>query len=109
MKIQYKSQPLSIESENRYLLYRIDPCELSWWKRTFKNPWRYTFTSYKYMPIISTSVNDYLCFLFSPEEANEFVSKYNTYEKIITFLTEELNKAKSRFYKAQAKNNSWKI
>lgn len=113
MKIQYKSQPLDIKSEKRYLLYRISPSELSWWKRTFKNPWRYAFTSYEYVSRADDDLNDCLCFLFSPREANEFVSKYDTYEKIIDFLLAELNKAKNMWHEAQEKyrsqNNSWKI
>ena len=113
MKIQYKSKPLEIKSENRYLLYRINPSELSWWKRIFKNPWRYAYTSYNYVSRTDGDVNDCLCFLFSPKEANDFVSKYDTYEKIIDFLTAEFNKAKNRWNKAQEKyrneNNSWKI
>ena len=113
MKIQYKSQPLDAKSEKRYLLYRIDPSELSWWKRTFKNPWRYAYTAYNCVFRTDESVNDCLCFLFSPREANEFVSKYDTYDKIIDFLTAEFNKAESKFYEAQEKyrngNNSWKI
>ena len=113
MKIQYKSQPLDIKSEKRYLLYRIDPSELSWWKRTFKNPWRYAYTSYRHVFRTDNNVNDCLCFLFSPKEANEFVSKYDTYEKLIDFLIAELNKAKNIYYEAQEKyrneNNSWKV
>lgn len=113
MKIQYKSQPLSIKSEKRYLLYRINPSELSWWKRIFKNPWKYAYTSYNYVSYTDKDINDCLCFLFSAKEANEFVSKYDTYEKLIDFLIIELNKAKSKYYEAQEKyrngNNFWKI
>ena len=89
MKIQYKSQPLSIKSEKRYLLYRIVPSELSWWKRTFKNPWRYVYVSRTIVLRTDDDVNDCLRFLFFPKEANEIVSKYDTYEKIIDFLTLE--------------------
>jgi len=106
MKIQYKSQPLTIKSEKRYLLYRIDPSELSWWKRTFKNPWKYAFTTYNYVSCTDVSVDDCLCFLFSPKEANEFVLKYDTYEKIIDFLIAELNKAKNMYSEAQEKYNN---
>ena len=103
MKIQYKSQPLSINSEKRYLLYRIDPSELSWWKRTFKNPWRYAYAAYNIVIRADNDVNDCLCFLFSSREAKEFVSKYDTYEKLIDFLIAELAKAKNKFYEAQEK------
>ena len=106
MKIQYKSQPLDIKSENRYLLYRIDPSELSWWKRTFKNPWRYAYTAYNNVFRNDNSVDDCLRFLFSPKEATEFIKKYDTYEKLIDFLIKELNKAKSKFYEAQEKYNN---
>lgn len=113
MKIQYKSQPLGIKSEKRYLLYRIEPSELSWWKRTFKNPWKYVYTSYHVVFRTDNDVNDCLCFLFSSKEANEFASKYDTYEKIIDFLTAEYNKAKNRWCEAQEKyhneNARWKI
>ena len=113
MKIQYKSQPLDIKSENRYLLYRIEPSELSWWKRTFKNPWRYVYTAYRTVCRIDDNVNDCLCFLFSPREANEFASKYDTYEKIIDFLNAEYNKAKNKWHEAQERycneNNIWKF
>ena len=106
MKIQYKSEPLEIKSEKRYLLYRIEPSELSWWKRTFKNPWRYAFKAYNYVSLADKGVNDCLAFLFSKKEATEFIEKYDTYEKLIDFLIKELNKAKSKFYEAQEKYNN---
>jgi len=104
MKIQYKSQPLDIKSEKRYLLYRIDPSELSWWKRIFKNPWRYVFKAYNVVLLsIDNGPNDCLSFFFSAEEAREFAEKYDTYEKIIDFLSAEYNKAKNKYYEAQEK------
>lgn len=106
MKIRYKSEPLEIKSEKRYLLYRIEPSELSWWKRVFKNPWRYAFRAYNYVARTDKGVNDCLAFLFSKEEATEFIEKYDTYEKLIDFLIKELNKAKSKFYEAQEKYNN---
>ena len=113
MKIQYKSQPLDATSNKRYLCFRIVPSELSWWKRIFKNPWLYVYTAYPIVFSTDRSVHDCLCFLFSPEEANEIVSKYDTYEKITDFLTSELNAAESKWNEAQEKyrnqNNSWKF
>ena len=113
MKIQYKSQPLDVTSNKRYLCFRIVPSELSWWKRIFKNPWLYVYTAYPIVFSTDRSVHDCLCFLFSPEEANEIVSKYDTYEKITDFLTSELNTAESKWNEAQEKyrnqNNSWKF
>lgn len=114
MKIQYKSEPFDEKSEERYLLYRIVPSELSWWKRTFKNPWRYAYTAYSTVFSTDSSVHDCLRFIFSLEQANEFVSKYDTYEKITDFLTTEFNKAKIRLNEAQEKyrrqkNNGWKF
>ena len=113
MKIQYKSEPLNVKSNKRYLCFRIVPSELSWWKRTFKNPWRYVYSANSVVFSFDSSVHDCLNFLFSPEEANEIVSKYDTYEKITDFLTSELNKAESRWNEAQEKyrnqNNSWKF
>lgn len=113
MKIQYKSQPLDATYDNRYLRFRIVPSELSWWKRIFKNPWLYVYTAYSVVFNTDRSVHDCLCFLFSPEEANEIVSKYDTYEKITDFLTSELNTAESKWNEAQEKyriqNNSWKF
>lgn len=113
MKIQYKSEPFDEKSEERYLCYRIDPSELSWWKRTFKNPWRYVYVSYSVIFRTDRDVNDCLRLLFSLKEANEIVSKYDSYEKITQFLTAEFNKAEKRWNEAQEKyrneNGSWKI
>ena len=113
MKIQYKSEPINVKYDNRYLCFRIVPSELSWWKRIFKNPWLYVYTAYSIVFSTDRSVHDCLCFLFSPEEANEIVSKYDTYEKITDFLTSELNTAESKWNEAQEKyrnqNNSWKF
>ena len=113
MKIQYKSKLFDLKSEKRYLLYRIVPSELSWWKRTFKNPWRYVYVSYSVIFRTDRDVNDCLRLLFSLKEANEIVSKYDSYEKITQFLTAEFNKAKTRLNKMQEKyhnqNNSWKF
>ena len=109
MKIQYKSKPLEVKSEKRYLCYRIDPSELSWWQRTFKNPWRYAFTAYNTVFISNKGPSDCLRFLFSAKEACEFVEKYDTYEKLFDFLIEENNKAKINYNKAQEKykKNRW--
>lgn len=112
MKIQYKSEPLAIKSEKRYLRYRIEPSELSWWNRTFKNPWKYVYKSYGVVFRSDDAINDCLCFLFSAKEAQEIVGKYNTYEKLIDFLGAEYDKASDRFYKAQEKynkNNNWNV
>lgn len=113
MKIQYKSQPLDVKSEKRYLLYRIAPSELSWWKRTFKNPWGYAYTSHMVVFRSDGDVSDCLCFLFSPKEANGFVSKNDTYEKVTDFLTAEFSKAEKRWNEAQEKYRneigSWEI
>ena len=112
MKLQYKSEPLEIKSENRYLLYRIDPSELSWWKRTFKNPWKYAFRAYKpykSMFFSDKGPDDCLSFLFTAREAHEFVEKYDTYEELIDFLTAEYNRAKVNYYMAQKnyKQDRW--
>ena len=113
MKIQYKSEPLGIKSEKRYLLYRIEPSELSWWNRTFKNPWRNVYESYDNVFLSDDEINDCLCFLFSAKDAQEIVEKYDTYEKLIDFLNTEYNKASDMFYKEQekyyGKNDDWKF
>ena len=113
MKIQYKSEPLDVKSEKRYLCFRIVPSELSWWKRIFKNPWRYAYTARPVVFSSDSSVHDCLSFLFYPETANDIASTYDTYEKITEFLTSELNKAESMWNAAQEKyynqNNSWKF
>ena len=113
MKIQYKSQPLDVKYDNRYIRFRIVPSELSWWKRTFKNPWRYVYSANSVVFSFDSSVHDCLNFLFSPEEANEIVSKYDTYEKITDFLASELNKAEAMWNESQEKyynqNNVWKF
>ena len=103
MKLQYKSKSLLINSDKRYLLYRIDPSELSWWKRTFKNPWRYVFKAYTYVSRFDKRPSDCLGFLFSVKEAREFIEKHNTYEELIDFLIEENNKAKINYINAQEK------
>ena len=113
MKIQYKSEPLKVKSEKRYLRYRIEPSELSWWIRIFKNPWKYVYKSYGTVCRYDNQINDCLKFLFSAKEAHDIVEKYDTYEKLIDFLTIEYNKASNKFYEAQEKyrneNNSWNI
>jgi len=103
MKIQYKSEPLEIKSAKRHLLYRIEPSELSWWKRLFKNPWRYAFKAYNYVSRFDKGVDDCLCYYFTAKEAREFAEKYDTYEKLIDFLIKENNKAKINYYEAQEK------
>ena len=112
MKLQYKSESLVIKTAKRRLLYRIDPSELSWWKRTFKNPWRYVYTAYRHVSYLDDNVNDCLKFLFTTNEAHDIIEKYDTYEKLICFLNIEYNKALERYHKAQEKykkENSWKI
>ena len=105
MKIQYKSEPIDVKYDNRYIRFRIVPSELSWWKRTFKNPWRYVYSANSVVFSFDSSVHDCLNFLFSLEEANEIVSKYDTYEKLIDFLTLEFNKAETIWNEAQERSN----
>lgn len=113
MKIQYKSEPLDVKYPNRYLRFRIVPSELSWWKRIFKNPWRYVYSANSAVFGSDDSVHDCLNFLFSLKEADAIASKYDTYEKITNFLNTEFNKAKTLWNEAQEKyynqNNSWKF
>ena len=113
MKVQYESEPLDVKYPNRYLRFRIVPSELSWWKRIFKNPWRYVYSANSSVFSSDGSVHDCLNFLFSLKEANAIASKYDTYEKITDFLNSELNKAESMWNAAQEKyynqNNSWKF
>ena len=103
MKVQYKSKPLEIKSEKRYLLYRKDPSELSWWQRTFKNPWRYVFKAYNAVYSTDKGPNDCLGFLFYAKEARELIEKYDTCEKLADYLIEEYNKAKTYYNRAQEK------
>ena len=113
MKIQYKSEPLDVKSETRYLCFRIVPSELSLWKRIFKNPWRYAYTARPNVFSSDNSVHDCLSFLFYPETANDIASTYDTYEKITEFLTSELNKAEAMWNESQEKyynqNDIWKF
>ena len=113
MKIQYKSEPLDVKYPNRYLRFRIVPSELSWWKRIFKNPWRYVYSVNSAVFGSDDSVHDCLNFLFSLKEANAIASTYDTYEKITEFLTSELNKAEAMWNESQEKyynqNNNWKL
>ena len=60
MKIQYKSQPLDVKYDNRYIRFRIVPSELSWWKRTFKNPWRYVYSANSVVFSFDSSMPDCL-------------------------------------------------
>lgn len=109
MKLQYKSRLPLIKTNLRYLLYRIEPSELSWWKRYFENPWRNVFTSFKYAHLSDKGVNGCLSFLFSAKEAHEIIEKYDTYEKITDFLIAEYKKARNNYYEAQEKykNDRW--
>lgn len=111
MKLQYKSEKwIGVKSVKRYLCYRIEPSELSWWNRTFKNPWRCVYKSYSIASPLDSEISDCLCFLFSSKEAQEIVEKCDTYEKLLDFLKIEYDKASYEFYEIQKKykkENTW--
>lgn len=105
MKVQYKSEPLSIPSRRRHLLYRKDPSELSLWQRLFKNKWRYVYTAYSIVTKSDITINDCLKFQFIAKEAKDIIERCDTYEKLVQFLNGEYDKAKNQFNDFWAKYN----
>ena len=108
LKVEYKSQKLTIPSENRYLLYRIVPSELPLWKRWFCNEWRYAYNDIYYSLNSVKNIDDLFKYLFSYEEAVEFINTYKTYGELADFLNSLYKKAKERYNEINPKDK-WKF
>ena len=105
MKVQYKSVPIFEDYDHRELLYRIDPSELSWRERIFKNPWKKVFVSFKKVWSFDNDLNDCLNTSFSYDQALEITKEYDTYEKLTDFLSAEYEAASEMWNTEKARRN----
>ena len=109
MKVQYKSEPLSIPSENRHLLFRKDPSELSLWDRLFNNRWKYVYCSLNYCLPSWKTVDDCLNTVFNLDNAHRIIKKCDTYEKLVAFLNAEASKAQNLFDLSRMQHVKWDV
>lgn len=98
-KVQYKSEELSIKSEKRYLLYRIDPSELSIWQRLFCNKWTYVYRQVYTYKNTTNSIEDLLGYLFSYDQAVAFIKSYRTFGDLNDFLHKIYSEATEHYNK----------
>ncbi len=95
-KIEYKSEELSIKSDNRCLKFRIVPSQLSLWQRLFCNKWHYVYKN-AFLWRAADSVDELLNMLFNYEEARAFVMKHQTWGEIVKHQNDVYLQAKQRF------------
>ncbi len=62
-------------NDYRYIYWRIHPSEMTWWDRTFKNPWR----QFRYA--IYDDLND----IYDPRQFKEELSQIKTYEQALEY------------------------
>jgi len=110
-KVQYKSEKLGIKSENRYLLYRIEPSELPFFKRLFCNKWQYVYNCvYTYHTKSSTCIHspeDLIGMLFDYNEAVEFIKSHQTFGELADFLNKIAKEAKEHYDKISEPYKEW--
>lgn len=95
-KIEYKSEELSIKSDNRYLKFRIVLSQLSLWQRLFCNKWHYVYKNafaWKYV----NSVDELLNMIFSYKEAKTFIEEHQTWGEIVKHQNDVILQARQHF------------
>lgn len=88
-KVIFKISKLGFDSDFRLVYYKIEPSELSWFKRTFCNPWRTMFHAYKYY---YSGHSD----LFDAETYKNEVRCLSTFGEVCDYLNRQLCLEKKR-------------
>lgn len=89
MKKDYSNYTIQIYLEPspikfRQIFWRINPKELNWWERNFKNPWRRLYHQCMY------HMNPY----FSTEQYKKYdIKNLKTYADVINYINNEEKKA----------------
>ena len=98
-KVEYKSEELTIKSNNRCLKYRIVPSQLSFWQRLFCNEWHYVYKDvYTWKTRdCANSVDDLLNMIFSYKEARTFVEEHQTLGEVVKHQNDVILHAKQHF------------
>ena len=81
-KVIFTTRKTDCDSEFRRVFYKIEPSELSWFKRTFCNPWRIMFRAYKTFAGRSD--------LFDVETYKNEVRCLSTFGDVCNYLTRQL-------------------
>ena len=87
-KVIFTTRKLDCASDFKRVLYKIEPSELSWFKRTFCNPWRTMFHAYKSFPGHSE--------LFDAETYKNDVRCLSTFGDVCDYLNRQLYLEKKR-------------
>lgn len=83
-KVEYKSEELSVKSDNRYLKFRIVPSQLSLWQRLFCNKWHYAYkNAFTWRSTTIDSADELLNMIFSYKEAKTFIEEHQTWGEIV--------------------------
>lgn len=87
-KVIFKTRKIDGASYFRRVLYKIEPSELSWFKRTFCNPWRIMIHAYKSSPGHSN--------FFDAETYKNEVRCLSTFGEVCDYLNRQLYLEKKR-------------
>ena len=94
VQIYLEPSPISL----RQIFWRINPKELNWWERNFKNPWRHLYHQCMY------HMNPY----FSTKQYKEYeIKNLKTYADVINYINNEEKKAKDEHNDYVAKGIIW--
>ena len=94
-KVIFKTKPLTIKSEYRHVYYKIEPSELPWFKRTFCNPWRLMFHSYR----CYVGTNE----LFSSDDYREEIKPLKTFGEVSNYLQSQLDIVQEKEFNEEQK------
>lgn len=84
-KIQFCYE--SLACGYRYIYWRIHPNEMTWWDRTFKNPWR------QFMHECNAELNP----CYTPEMYKNHLSYIKTYEDVLEYYNQQKSIADNRY------------
>ena len=102
MEKDYSKYTIQICSDNsssnmRKVFWRINPKELNWWERIFKNPWRCLYHQCMY------HMNPY----FSAEQYMKGPKQLKTYYDVTNYIQNEERKAKNEHNEYVAHGIIW--
>ena len=82
-KVIFKTKVNPYSVDGRYVLYKIEPSELNWFKRTFCNPWREMFRAYYNFPGF--------CNLFDVNQFSKYIAPLKTFGDVSDYLASQID------------------
>ena len=87
------------DNDPRYIYWRVQPSEMTWWDRHFHNPWR------QFSRVITDDLND----IYSPRSFKNELSHIKTVEQARNYQDEQYKILNEIYQKKVDKGEAWPI